>query len=231
MTESDRIHARLKRDIITCVFPPSKSLSEAELSKRYRSSRTPVREACQRLQGEGLMVIIPFRGNFIAPLTVTDFHNLQESQLILDPAAAAYAAQRATLRQIEAVEASAHYEYRIGVGESYYEFLQRNVKLHVGIAQASGNDFLAGMVSSIHTRLMRFFYLGLSMDAYGLELVKEHCEIVDAIKARDSERARKCAHEHVINTIRRSAGLFQAATDRSLGVRRSEPALPSELVL
>ncbi len=69
MTESDRIHARLKRDIITCVFPPSKSLSEAELSKRYRSSRTPVREACQRLQGEGLMVYHSLsRETFIAPL-------------------------------------------------------------------------------------------------------------------------------------------------------------------
>jgi len=217
MTTANRVHKQLKSDIVTCKLAPGRCLSEMELAKRYEASRTPVREACRRLEHEGLIEIIPFRGYFIAPLTVADFHNLHELQLIVDPAAAALAAQRANPGEIEAMEACAKYEYQVGVQDSYYEFLQNNLKLHVGIAQSSCNDHLAKVVASIHIRLMRFFYLGLSIDAYGPVLVKEHTGIVDAIKARDSEAARKRAEEHVSNSIRRSSSVFLAATEVRLG--------------
>lgn len=224
MSISDQIYQNLKQDIVTCALPPGESFSEAELAKRYRASRTPIRAACRQLKSEGLMKIIPYRGYFIAPLTVAEFHNLQEVQLIVDPAAAALAAQRANASQVEAMMAAAKYEYKVGVKASYYEFLQRNYELHVGIAQATDNKDLLGIVTNIHTRLMRYFYLGLSLDAFGPELVAEHCNIVDAIKARNPEEARQRAAEHVSNTIRRSANLFLAAT----GTRLEETVLGSD---
>jgi DNA-binding GntR family transcriptional regulator len=183
------------------------------LAKRFESSRTPVREACRRLEGEGLMQIIPFRAYFVAPLTVADFHNLQELQLVVEPAAAAWAAQRANPAEIAAMEAYAKSAYEVGDQASYYEFLQNNLKLHLGIAQTTCNDHLAKVVANVHARLMRFFYLGLSMDSYGPVIVAEHTGIVEAIKARDPETARKRAEDHVSNTISRSSSLFLAATE------------------
>lgn len=217
MTATSRLYRKLKEDIVTCALPPGKSLSEAEIGRRYKVSRTPVREACRRLENEGLIQIVAFRGYFIAPLTVAEFHNLQEVQLIVDPAAAALAAQRANPGQLQAVEACARYEYQVGDKASYYEFLQRNRSLHVGIAQVTGNVNLAEIAASTHTRLMRYFYLCLSMDAYGPELVQEHCALVEAIKAGEPEKARQAATKHVTNTMRRSASLFLAAAETRLG--------------
>jgi GntR family transcriptional regulator, rspAB operon transcriptional repressor len=231
MSRTDRVYAQLKRDIISCALPPGEAFSEVQMGRRYRASRTPVREACRLLENEGLIVIIPFRGYFIAPLTVADFHNLQEVQSVVDPAAAALAARRATPEQLKTMETCAHYEYQVGVPDSYHEFLERNLSLHVGIAQASGNSYLTKIVSDVHTRLMRFFYLGLSMDSYGTQLVKEHCEIVEAIRAGDSERARRQAADHVTNTIRRSARLFLAATEKLLAESAQDHRLQKELVL
>lgn len=222
MTNAGRVYKQLKSEIITCRLAPGRCISESELARRYDSSRTPVREACRRLEHEGLMQIIPFRGYFIGPLTVADFHNLHELQLIMDPAAAALAAQRANPGEIMGMEECAKYEYQIGVQESYYEFLQNNLKLHVGIAQSSCNEHLAQTVANIHTRLMRFFYLGLSIDAYGPVLVKEHMGIVEAIKARDPELARRRTEEHVSNSIRRSSSVFLAATELRLGEPEGE---------
>ncbi len=118
------------------------------------------------------MNIIPFRGYFVAPLTVAEFNNLQEVQLMVDPSAAGLAAERASPEQVENLEKWASYKYK--GRESYYEFLDQNRSLHVGIAEAAANDRLVEIVSNVHTRLMRYFYLGLSMQSFGDEIVKEH---------------------------------------------------------
>lgn len=224
MTTTERLYRSLKQDLTTCVLRPGQPFSEAELCRRYQASRTPVREACQRLQREGLITIVPFRGYFVAPLTLAEFHNLHEVQLIVDPAAAGLAALRAQPHQLKAMEQAAEYEYRVGVRASYVTFLQRNFNLHVGIAQASHNQHLVEIVTAIQTRLLRFFYLIIAMDAYGPQLVQEHEQIVAAIRARQPEQARQRAAEHVTQTIRRSAGLFMTSAEARLGELIAEPA-------
>lgn len=216
MTTSERLYRSLKQDITTCVLLPGTPFSEAELCRRYRASRTPVREACRRLEREGLIKIIPFRGYFVSSLTLAQFHNLHEVQLIVDPPAAGLAAVRATPAQLRSMLDCAKYQYRVGVKTSYYAFLQRNFQLHVGIAQASQNADLVSIVTSIQTHLMRFFYLIIAMDAYGTDLVQEHEKIVAAIRARNPRQAQQSSAEHIRNTIRRSAGLFMTSTESRL---------------
>jgi GntR family transcriptional regulator, rspAB operon transcriptional repressor len=216
MTTADRLYRSLKQDITTCVLLPGTPFSEAELCRRYHTSRTPVREACHRLEREDLIKIVSFRGYFVAPLTLAQFHNLHEVQLIVDPAAAGLAALRATPAQLHSMEKCARYQYRVGVKTSYYAFLQRNFHLHVGIAEASQNADLVAMVTSIQTHLMRFFYLIIAMDAYGSELVQEHEKIVAAIRARNPAQAQHCSAEHIRKTIQRSAGLFMTSTEARL---------------
>jgi DNA-binding GntR family transcriptional regulator len=205
MTESLRIYVALRNDIISCELKPGASLSEAELCARYKASRTPIREACRRLQEEALLQIVPFRGYFVAPLTFDEFRNLNEMQLVLDPAAAAMAAERATEEQIANIERWANYVYHAGQKSSYETFLEWNRNLHIEIAAASGNELMADMTSHLQTRLIRYFYLVISMSSYGKELVDEHHAIVRAIKARKPDQARDRATEHVIRTIERTS--------------------------
>lgn len=216
-TSSHRVYGHLKHDIVTCEFLPGKSLSEQELCRRYHTSRTPVREACRRLEKDGLIRIIPFRGYFVAPLTMAEYHSLNEVQLIVEPAAAALAAQRATPAQLKQIHGWAEYVYHIGNQKSYYTFLDRNFNLHVGIANASGNESLVEIVSAVHTRLMRFFYLVISVDSYGPELVAEHREIVRSISNRDPEGARQRSAEHIVHSVQRSANLLLASTRSQMG--------------
>ncbi|HXR97897.1 MAG TPA: GntR family transcriptional regulator [Terriglobales bacterium] len=223
MTTAERLYRGLKQDIVTCALRPGASFSEAEICRRYKASRTPAREACQRLQREGLIKIVPFRGYFVAPLTLAEFHNLHEVQLIVDPAAAALAAVRARPDQLKEMEGLAEYAYRVGVRSSYFAFLKHNFNLHVGIAAASQNQHLVEVVTAIQTRLMRFFYLIIAMDGYGPQLVNEHKLIVAAIRERQPEAARQHAAEHVTQTIRRSAGLFMNSTEARLGELITEP--------
>jgi DNA-binding GntR family transcriptional regulator len=204
MTESSRVYRGLKQDVATCVLTPGSSVSEADLCKRYKASRTPVREACRRLGDEGLIQIIPFRGYIITPLTIEEYRNLYEVQSILDPMIAGLATERATPEQLKEIEYWASYEYHPGQKTSYYTFLEWNKQFHIAIATASGNQALVEIVSNMQARLMRYFYLVIVMDSYGPQLVAEHHEIVRAIRSGNVQAARERAAEHVMNTVNRS---------------------------
>jgi GntR family transcriptional regulator, rspAB operon transcriptional repressor len=213
VTAAKQLYSELKHDIVTCALAPGQSLSECELAACYKTSRTPVREVCRHLANEGFITIIPFRGYFVSPLTVSEFKNLQEVQLIVDPAGAELAAGRAGQPQIADLERWARYRYKRGDVESYYEFLDQNRRLHTRIAEAAGNRHLVEIVSNVHTRLMRYFFLGLDAASFGVEISTEHCGIVDAIRKRKPHEARKLAREHILSTIRRSSGLLAAGLD------------------
>jgi len=138
MTEAVRVYLAMRSDIISCELIPGAAVSEAEMTSRYKASRTPVREACRKLQEERLLQIISFKGYFIAPLTFDEFRDLNEMLLVLDPAAAAMAAERATEEQIISIERWANYVYHPGEKKSYETFLDWNYNLHVEIAAATG---------------------------------------------------------------------------------------------
>lgn len=207
----DTLYQRLRQDIVECELTPGKPLSEAELGRLYRAGRTPVREVCRRLEHDGLMRITPFRGYAIAPLSVSEFQDLEEMQLIFEPAAAALSAERASPQEIQEMRLLAGYEYRIGDKASYREFIRSNHELHCLIAQSTRNGRLIDLVDNIHTRLMRFFYLGLSFEAHGPTLMSEHIGLVEAIAARNAKAARRRAEEHINRAIARSATLLMSA--------------------
>jgi DNA-binding GntR family transcriptional regulator len=207
----ERLYRKVRLDIVECELSPGAAFSEAELGRRYNASRTPVREVCRRLENDGLIRIIPFRGYAIAPLSVTEFHNLEELQMIFEPSAAAFAAERANGDELDEMDSLAAYEYQVGNKQSYRQFIRLNYQLHCLIARATRNQQLYDVVSNVHIRLMRFFYLGLPFDSYGPALVKEHVGMVAAIRARDPEQARQRAAEHITNAMERSATLLMSA--------------------
>lgn len=207
----DNLYQRLRQDIVECELTPGKSFSESELGRLYDAGRTPVREACRRLEHDGLMRITPFRGYAIAPLTVREFQDLQEMQLIFEPAAAAFSAERASPQEMQAMQQLAGYVYNVGDKPSYREFVRSNFELHLLIAQSARNARLIDVVGNVHTRLMRFFYLGLAFEAQGPTLAAEHLALVEAIAARDPKAARRRATEHISRAIARSATLLMDA--------------------
>jgi DNA-binding GntR family transcriptional regulator len=223
------VYRRLKHDIVTCALPPGNSLSEQDLCRRYHTSRTPIREACHHLEKDGLIKIVPYRGYFVASLTMAEYHGLNELQMIVEPATAALAAQRATPEQAKQIQKLAEYGYRVGDQKSYYDFLERNYRFHVAIAEAASNESLLKVVSEVHTRLMRFFFLVISVDAYGPKLVAEHCAIAKAVTGHDPERARQRSVEHIVRTMQRSANLLLNATPSRFDFLAQSAGLPASL--
>ncbi len=93
-TSSLRVSEELREAILSGEFGPGERLRTASLAKRFGSSRTPVREALVQLEGEGLVDIEPRRGAIVRSFASADLIDLYEIRALLEPAAAARAAQR-----------------------------------------------------------------------------------------------------------------------------------------
>src|ERR1700759_4375229 len=86
-TRADWVDSQLRREIISGSLPPGTRLRAEHLAETLGVSPTPLREAFQRLAGEGLVVIEPQRGARVAPIDANDALELYDLRLLLEPLA------------------------------------------------------------------------------------------------------------------------------------------------
>ena len=102
-TLAERTYVRLREDIITIRLAPGTLLRETELMRRLDVGRTPVREALQRLQRDGFVVVIARRGTFVSKIDISDLTAIYEARARIKSWATRLAAER--LREPERREA------------------------------------------------------------------------------------------------------------------------------
>ena len=100
-TAAEEVYQALKRDIITVRHKPGESLTEQQLAALYGTSRVPVREACSRLDQEGLLEGRPYRGYSVTQISLKEIGDCFDLRLGLETRALELAARRATDDDLE----------------------------------------------------------------------------------------------------------------------------------
>ncbi len=193
----DRVYSVLKYRILTCIILPGQRLNEKELANDLKVSRTPLREALNRLSQENLLTRIPYCGYAVSVVTEDDIRNLCESRLILETATAELAAERATPAELERMTQLVELRYTPGDRVTYAQYLKANSIFHRELARASHNSRLESMVMAVLDELQRPLYLGLDVGLDAEHATQEHVLLVDAIKSRDPARARWLQTEQI----------------------------------
>jgi GntR family transcriptional regulator, rspAB operon transcriptional repressor len=197
-TLSQRVYHALKHDIITGRHQPGEALSEKELAKCYRSSRTPVREAAVRLQQEHLMRIVANRGYFITQISIQWLNETYEFRAAVEGASAELAAQKHWERaSLEHIAKLANSEHKVDGRASYVCFIEADTEFHNAIAQLTRNPLLIRAVSDMRSQMERIMYASIDAGYYGESPANEHRGIVEAIVGRDAVLARKRMCEHI----------------------------------
>jgi DNA-binding GntR family transcriptional regulator len=163
------------------------------LAKSYGTSVTPVRDALQMLNQEGLVDIKPRSGYFVTRLTLKQLSDLLEMREILEVAAIERAATRITDEQIEQLE-HVHAGYSGEDDESSDRYVSENRRFHYLVAQASGNQELADNVGRLHDRLARFIVLV----GAGKTQESKHALIIETLRSRDVAVARQIMRDEVV---------------------------------
>lgn len=213
-TLPDRIYAALKHRILTCALRPGERLLEREVCASLQVSRTPLREALNRLALEGLVVTSPNRGCVVAPISVEDIRDLCELRQLVEVEAATLAAQRATASDVERLRSLAELRYRPGDRRTYEDYLRANTAFHLAVVQCACNRRLESIVASLLDQLQRPLYLGLDLGLDAEQETQEHLDLVAAIARHDPEAARRVrrvgsarTHKAVLAAVRRLLAL------------------------
>jgi len=207
----DRIYAILKHRILTCSMRPGERIVEAALCQEMHVSRTPLREAFNRLSLEGLIEMKPYRGFAVAPVTVSGYKELCEFRRIVESGSAGLAAERATPEAIERLLAVAETRYTMGDKATYAGYLRANSAFHLELARTAKNSQMESVVMSALDRHQRPLYLGLDKGVDAAASTAEHLAIVEAVRQRDSALAADLMARHIGKAEDRIANALEAA--------------------
>lgn len=211
---TDLVLVRLRRDIVEGVFELGERLSEQQLSTRYRVTKAPIRSACIRLQGEGLIKIVPQRGIFVFDPSAAEIRALCELRAALELEAASLALARdqaglaAALDQVIARMRPFTGDPAM-VADLGYQRLDADY--HLAILQAAASPMLLEAYrsavnwrfSALRTRLAR-------QRAHAENSFGEHLEIQAAVQADDLPLLQARLRRHIDNTDRYYAQLLQS---------------------
>ncbi|HWA46579.1 MAG TPA: FadR/GntR family transcriptional regulator [Hypericibacter adhaerens] len=219
---SDVVARQLEHLIVEGRLQPGEGLpSERELAKQIGVSRPSLREALSELRSRGLIEPARNGGAVVTELTRTSLteplsqmlerhpsaiRDLIEMRDVLEAHAAALAAERATAADIRKLEAALEAQIR-GRSRNTASLAKRDLDFHQAIAQASHNIAILhtahGLTKLIKVFLQRGYEIILAAgDAReGKAAVEaQHAAILDAIRARDPEAARRASHAHLHQT-------------------------------
>ena len=196
-TRADGIAALLEEQILTGRFPPGTRLDEVSLAEEHKVSRTPIREAFQKLAVSGLVEHAPRRGVFVRQTTPIEIMEMFEVMAEIEAVCGRLAALRssdAAVEDLRRANAACQRALQAGDADLYY---QENGTFHHLIYAQSGNQFLAQEASRLHRRLKPYRRMQLHLRGRLAQSMAEHEAIVSAIAAGDGTKAADLLRGHV----------------------------------
>ncbi|PWR02612.1 GntR family transcriptional regulator [Meridianimarinicoccus roseus] len=197
MRRADRIAETLEGLIFSGEFSDGDRLDEHRLAERFGVSRTPIREAFQRLALSGLVEAIPRRGVFVRQPGIVELMDMFEVMAEFEGICGRLASSRISDDALAALnDANARCREAVEAGETdaYY---RENERFHHIIYRQSGNAFLEGEASRLHRRLKPFRRVQLQLRGRLMQSMSEHEGIVKALTDADAEAAARLLREHV----------------------------------
>lgn len=194
---SDIIADALEGMIVEGAFASGERLDETQLAERFGVSRTPVREALQRLALSGLVEQAPRRGVFVrqpGPVEIIEmFAVMAELEAVCARLAAGRIAE-AALDELHGANAECRAAVEAADADGYYA---ANERFHAIIYRESGNGFLEQECLKLHRRLKPFRRLQLRVRGRLAQSMAEHEAVVRLLETGDAREAAEKIHAHV----------------------------------
>ena len=157
VSQADQAYSLLEEKLVSLELVPGATVKEKVLAESIGLGRTPVREAIQKLDSEGLIRVIPRKGLMLAPVLRSELVHIVEVRRVLERLLVVKAAERATPDQRRALQALAfHLQNLSGDVEAFFR-LDRRLDQILGLA--CGNPHLIKSLSPMHAHCRRLWYL------------------------------------------------------------------------
>ncbi len=198
--------------IDTGIYRPGDRLVESELAERFGVSRTPIREALQRLETQSLLTR-DGRSLIVASLDHSQLAELYVVRGELEGLAARLAARHATPEEVKVLRDMLEADHALI--DNPEAMARANRRFHKQIHLASHNRFLVQQLDLVHRSMALLASTSIAADGRPEDTLKEHGEIVSAIETGDGEAADRALRDHIskafVIRLRLDAAAVEAA--------------------
>ena len=195
-TLAESTHDRLRQMIVSGELPAGTRLQEKPFADRLGVSRTPVREALNRLAAEGYLELHPRRGAMVLPLSADELRDLHEVRLMVEVHAAQKICAEARPLPPELTELCDLHEAT--PASDLLGCVEINRLFHQALVAAAGNTVLVKVFDGLQAPLSRVAMLSLQQGIGKTDVIEEeHREMIDALAAHDEARAVAIIRRHL----------------------------------
>lgn len=192
---SDLAHKAMMGMLLSGELAPNEVVTERQIAQQLGISRTPLREAVRRLEGERLLERQRSGALVVRALPIEEFMHILNVRRLVEGEAARLAAGRVPAADLEQVKARLEEALKLPEGVITPELAATDHDLHALIADACGNPVIRQIIRDLRTRTAMFRFGRLPTRR--ASVCAEHLAIVDALMAGDAPRAQQAMHEHV----------------------------------
>jgi DNA-binding GntR family transcriptional regulator len=206
---ADRVYRRVRALILTGELEPGEPLRQEALAENLGTSRTPLREALNRLASEGLIEFRPHRSAVVATFSQRDIEADYEARALVEPAAARLAAERSPEATRQALEAALSAQRE--AGSDLDRLFETNRAFHLALVAGAGNPHLTRFVESLWAgKIAPVFYARQARRPGRVRQdLREHAEIARLVGAGKGSAAARAVEAHLAGALaelRRRAG-------------------------
>lgn len=215
----DRVYQRVKEMAASYQFKPDERLNESVLSTSLKTSRTPLREALNRLVAEGFLTFKRGQGFFCRSLNPQEIMNLYEARAAIEAEAAGLAAQRAKPEDVaELTKFLEGSRDKYSPGASPVELVRLDEEFHLRLTALSGNAELVRLLENVNGRIhyVRLIDLQALSERDGPEAItiEPHRRILQAVVENDAEAATAAVRGHIERRLEEVTANVRAAFSR-----------------
>lgn len=203
MSAKERALSQIQRWIIDGTLQPGEKLIDAELAESLGVSRTPIREAFQLLEVQGLVSTQPGKETKVTEIEKGDIFKMYSTMAALQALAAEVAALHITPEQIEQLRAlNRDFEQCIQNGQAY-QAMEVDEQFHNLLVELADNSYLASFNASLQIHIRRFKYVFLKQPIAATQAsVDEHDAIISTLENRDGDRAQAMMKQNFIRPMK-----------------------------
>ena len=205
---SESAYASVKEALLNGRYAPGARVAIDELCEALGVSRTPVLEALNRLEAEGIVEILPRKGVYLVQFSDEKARELYTVREALEGMATRLAAQRLTSSQIEALRKTLEKQAFCLEAHDSDGYATATIKFHNMIAAASGNKTLQRLLDSVYSQMEALRLRTLYLPKRLKQSFSEHQRIFETLLEGDPDACEREARRHIETTTAAALGII-----------------------
>jgi len=209
---TDAVAMRIQKEILSGRIPPGQRMRLRSLQEQFGVSHIPIREALRRLEGIGLVEILPQRGAIAARLAYDEFTDVYDLRKIIEPEIAARATAGIGPTRLEEIKKALDELNAEPEGSRSPHFNELHRRFHWLICEPGSTPVVERVMKQLWQTSDRYVHLSLTEDRTALKAERQHRRLYEAIRKGDPEMMRRELTAHLENTEQGLRRAVMAAT-------------------